>query len=1284
MGSDEQISANPLGSGSADYRLDLGGELSELSLRPHGEDGQVLIYNLAESRLELSLDTDLEDIFSSRIFCVDLGANPGNAGALRLFSRNIDERVVIDAPLGAPLTYHYADDRFETNLAPSVRCFSYVDNDGERIFSMVGASMAQAPLFSDRFQAAPHLMIDFLSADSDQPAIPLRKVARRSEGEIGDFRYRVRLSNKGTLGIEDISLQLLEMFDDEVFPARFDATQTNDLNIICQTKQDSGANCGEIDGIGDGPDPQPLRARNIKLPAGSYVDFTLTRRLDATSTLGGSIVLDAGAATLQAYNGQSIFAARSHEIILIGDDTWIAAEKSQESVQVGDTLDDLNYVHEVTVRAWDTDPETECSQSIDSCSVPLPGVEIAVSDICLVQDDECDPIGSGLLLFDQSALTDENGAAVFRIASRLAGNLSVLFDVVDDTLRSFTEEDANQTSITLNFEPGPVDKLAFTQQVQEVSVGNAQTSSTGPTSIPSDNKFSVELELLDRFGNRADNDSDSVISLELNQSFSPTEGTRSGPVLGNADPQQAENGLVAFNELTINRVGQKYFLTATVEDSNPPIQSNSATFNIVAGEPYAIEIVQGSQLSGKVTETVGPLKVEVTDINDNPVPDVSVVFTASQGDFGNGEMPQMVETDTDGIAGISEWTLGQVAGTQTVTATVDGHGDLEELFTVDAKPGDVAELALSIDTEGDFTVDETIVGTVVAMDTHSNEIADVNVLVIPGNGLINGNTSAWIQSGTSFDWKLGQTAGPQTVTAQFGPDIDGDLQIDTIAAAPQSLSFDPDSVVITAGDSCQDVNVTITDEFTNPVINATVSAQVSDSGFDGDTCLPHEGSTSNNDGVASIPVGGITAGTWQVQIEVEYRDVVHDNFNEQLGLEISAGDPDLSASTLTADPNDDIPADGLSFSTLTATIKDEFDNPVGDGITVEFSLLSDAGNGGLSSEFVDTDENGEAVTQLTSTLAGEMVVRARLDGNNIGFAEIVFVMPQLSLNYHDDDIPADQLKVNFSTPNLVFQEAPYEGETIELIVTGLQEASDSEKQEFLDAFFEIRLQGPDSDPISAADLGTALGQQPGWENLDVDFLTPDLNSDDWRMVTSVDTGFIELNASLDQGNNGASRIDLRWIGTEKFVGNGVIVDGPGPTDDVSNLKVEFWVDHENDPDASNAGPAWAWQGPEGSAEANTRFLASDTLVVRPFINGIAYGTSTLEEVQIIVPDDMNVQITVDGIILPASSNRSVFDFKDDGDYLLSVANDGNPNFEEDSENHLKFVIEAPSGDSDEA
>jgi hypothetical protein len=100
----------------------------------------------------------------------------------------------------------------------------------------------------------------------------------------------------------------------------------------------------------------------------------------------------------------------------------------------------------------------------------------------------------------------------------------------------------------------------------------------------------------------------------------------------------------------------------------------SASFNAVATASQAARAAKhaGDGQTATAGGAVGVLpSVRVFDANDNPVAGVPVAFAVASGG-GTVAPVTPVSTNADGIAAVSSWTLGPVAGANSLTATVAG------------------------------------------------------------------------------------------------------------------------------------------------------------------------------------------------------------------------------------------------------------------------------------------------------------------------------------------------------------------------------------------------------------------------------------------------------------------------------------------------------------------------------------------------------------------------------------------------------------------------------------
>jgi hypothetical protein len=157
--------------------------------------------------------------------------------------------------------------------------------------------------------------------------------------------------------------------------------------------------------------------------------------------------------------------------------------------------------------------------------------------------------------------------------------------------------------------------------------------------------------------------------------------------------------------------------------------------------------------------------VRVLDQRGDPMPNVTVSFSASSG--GTVASPTAV-TNASGIATAGMWTLGNTAGTQTLTATVASLPAVQFTATAQARVPAAVTATSSTTQTGLAGGAVAEAPTVRVNDQTGQPLAGVAVTfaVTAGGGQIATTTSTTGATGlaTSGAWTLG-TAGPNTVTA---------------------------------------------------------------------------------------------------------------------------------------------------------------------------------------------------------------------------------------------------------------------------------------------------------------------------------------------------------------------------------------------------------------------------------------------------------------------------------------------------------------------------------------
>ena len=133
-----------------------------------------------------------------------------------------------------------------------------------------------------------------------------------------------------------------------------------------------------------------------------------------------------------------------------------------------------------------------------------------------------------------------------------------------------------------------------------------------------------------------------------------------------------ENGEVIFDVLVAKKAG-KQVLSAFVLDSDAPSTKITHSFYAKAGVPRKLKQF-GNNQGGAAGEILSkPLKVQVLDEFENPIPEWVVIFKVDLGGgvFDNNEIELKVKTNPNG-EGIAHFRVGGEPGFNTVRAAVEG------------------------------------------------------------------------------------------------------------------------------------------------------------------------------------------------------------------------------------------------------------------------------------------------------------------------------------------------------------------------------------------------------------------------------------------------------------------------------------------------------------------------------------------------------------------------------------------------------------------------------------
>ncbi|HEU0080023.1 MAG TPA: dockerin type I domain-containing protein, partial [Longimicrobiaceae bacterium] len=185
----------------------------------------------------------------------------------------------------------------------------------------------------------------------------------------------------------------------------------------------------------------------------------------------------------------------------------------------------------------------------------------------------------------------------------------------------------------------------------------------------------------------------------------------------------------------------------------------------VADAPSAAVVVAGADQTATAGSAVATAPaVRVADSAGNPVIDVPVTFAVATG--GGSVTGGAVRTDAGGVATVGSWTLGTVAGPNSLTATVQGGPTAT--ISATGLPGAAASISIRSGDGGTATVATTRALEARVVDAHGNGVAGVTVswAVASGGGSLSAPGSATDASGVaSTVWTFGGTVGTQSAAA---------------------------------------------------------------------------------------------------------------------------------------------------------------------------------------------------------------------------------------------------------------------------------------------------------------------------------------------------------------------------------------------------------------------------------------------------------------------------------------------------------------------------------------
>lgn len=396
----------------------------------------------------------------------------------------------------------------------------------------------------------------------------------------------------------------------------------------------------------------------------------------------------------------------------------------------------------------------------------------------------------------------------------------------------------------------------------------------------------------------------------------------------------------------------------------------------------------GDQSTAALTLSVPPGEITVTDTapqqltatlqdkNGNPLKDKKITFSvpndvASRFSISNSGKGM---TDSNGIA-IASLT-GTLAGTHMITARLANSNvsDAQPMAFVADKDRAVVVLQTSKAEIFGNGVDETTL-TATVKDPFDNVVKNLSVAfrTSPADTQLSLNARNTNENGIAEVTLKGTVLGVHTVEATL-PNGNNDTKTVNIAPdasnAQVTLNIPAQQVVTNNSDSVQ-LTATVKDPSNHPVAGITVNFTMPQ-GVAANFTLENNGiAVTQANGEAHVTLKGKKAGTHTVTATLG-------NNNTSDSQPVTFVADKTSAQVVLQMSKDEITGNGVDNATLTATVKDQFDNEV-NNLPVTFSSASSGL--ALTPGVSNTNESGIAQATLAGVAFGEQTVTASLANN---------------------------------------------------------------------------------------------------------------------------------------------------------------------------------------------------------------------------------------------------------------------------------------------------------------
>ncbi|HCO0614265.1 TPA: Ig-like domain-containing protein [Escherichia coli] len=415
----------------------------------------------------------------------------------------------------------------------------------------------------------------------------------------------------------------------------------------------------------------------------------------------------------------------------------------------------------------------------------------------------------------------------------------------------------------------------------------------------------------------------------------------------------------------------------TAEATLPNGNRDTTTVNIAPDASNALVTlnIPAQQVVTNNSDSV-QLTATVKDPSNHPVAGITVNFTMPQDVAANFTLENngIAITQANGEAHVT--LKGKKAGTHTVTATLGNNNasDAQPVTFVADKDSAVVVLQTSKAEIIGNGVDETTL-TATVKDPFDNAVKDLQVTFStnPADTQLSQSKSNTNDSGVAEVTLKGTVLGVHTVEATL---LNGNGYTTTVNIAPDAsnaqvtLNIPAQQVVTNNSDSVQ-LTAMVKDPSNHPVAGITVNFTMPQDVAANFTLENNGIAITQANGEAHVTLKGKTAGTHTVTATLG-------NNNTSDSQPVTFVADKTSAQVVLQMSKDEITGNGVDNATLTATVKDQFDNEV-NNLPITFSSASSGLT--LTPGVSNTNESGIAQATLAGVAFGEQTVTASLANN---------------------------------------------------------------------------------------------------------------------------------------------------------------------------------------------------------------------------------------------------------------------------------------------------------------